>query len=324
MVAPQSFAAPAVGRTEVAQAPAGRAPRPAPEPEDDEPPPRKRSGNNGALIGAIVALALFVCVCLPVAGLGVFALANSGGSTVGATSASTPTPTGSATATPSGPATPTATVRPGATATSTPRAVPTPIPVGRVLFQDAMNASADPNGWIANDSRGLRTFYRDGVFHMENTSPNNNFVIFPTKSTARYTNLAYEVDFTKVGGPDNGRYGLKFRADTSTLEGYNFFITADGRFEITRWVEALRAQGGYDRMIDLTPDTTGAIKTGNAKNRMKVVARGPEITIYVNDVHLATVREDKPGTRTTGAVGLIVGSDGVYVNVTAVRVFEVQ
>ncbi|GIW05823.1 MAG: hypothetical protein KatS3mg060_0628 [Dehalococcoidia bacterium] len=307
-------------------APPVRTPPPAggtPPPGTGAASPPRRGGPNWFLIGGAAA-ALVLCAC--VGGVGALAVAGA------LLPAATPTePMAMASSTPTRPAgtvaarTPTlpagSPTRPPSTPTRTPP-TPTPIPVGRVLFQD--NMASNVNGWDVVDNDNVSSYFLGGKFHIENYySTNTNWQTTPRNHRTNYASLALEADLEKLDGPDDKGYGIGFRL--VGIDGYDFLIRGNGTYSLGRYVEALQRQNqaGYDLMIEPTRAPAGVINTGNAKNRLKVVARGNNITLYINDRWIADVVETKPEARREGTFGIVVGQN-VTVAVSAVRVFEVR
>jgi hypothetical protein len=185
-----------------------------------------------------------------------------------------------------------------------------------------MSNTRNPNGWDTLNQKEVQSYFAGGTYHIVNTDTNTNWVMFPRNNKTRYTSFVYEADLTKIDGPDDKNYGIAFRNEG--VDGYSFFIRGDGVYQLTRYVDSLfkAGQGGFDRMIEPTRDAGGVVNQGNQKNRLKVAARGPEITVYVNDKFLGTVRETKDEARKDGTIGIIAGP-GVHITVNAVRVFDV-
>jgi hypothetical protein len=169
----------------------------------------------------------------------------------------------------------------------------------------------------------MSTYYRDGGFHIVNANSGYFASVSPTRFSQRIADFACEADLTKLAGPDNVRYGLQFRHDAVRNDSYHFNITGAGNLQVARWVESLRSQGGWDSLLPLTVDRRTVINAGNASNRLKVVARGPEITVSVNDVPLRQLVENKITMPVIGTIGINVG-EGLSITVSAVRVFAVD
>lgn len=184
--------------------------------------------------------------------------------------------------------------------------------------------ASNTNGWDVVDNDNVESFFAGGTFHINNFySTNTNWQTTPRNHRTNYASLALEADLVKVDGPDDKAYGVGFRL--VGIDGYDFLIRGNGTFTLGRYVESLQqaGQNGYDLMINPTQAPPGVINTGNARNRLKVIARGPNITLYINDRWVADVVETKREARTEGTFGVVVGQD-VSITVSAVRVFEVR
>ncbi|MCL6649632.1 MAG: serine/threonine protein kinase [Chloroflexi bacterium] len=297
---------------------------PVPHPPAPPPPPAAaappRRGPNWLVIGGIIG-ALVLCACL--GGIGTLALAGFLFETpTPEVAQATATPTTAAVQAPTQtPLRPTASpTRPAPTPTRMPP-TPTTIPLGRLAFADDMRTNR--NGWDVVSNERVRSAFTPEGFRIDNTyATNTNWQTTPRNHRTVYASLALEVDLVKLDGPDDRSYGISFRV--AGVDGYDFLIRGNGTYLLGRYVEALQqaGQNGYDLMIEPTPAPPGVINLGNSPNRLKVVARGPNITLYINDRWVADAVETKREARRDGTFGIIVGQ-GVSVLVKAVRVFEV-
>jgi hypothetical protein len=268
------------------------------------PPPaseQKKSGGGGKflLIAAIIGVLLFVCVGGGIVTLlgGAFLLSGNATATparVQVVATATSSSSAAATATPAAP------VR-----TPTP-APPTPIPLGNVLFQD--NFASNTNSWDLSDDDDLVMYFEDGAYHIENTGNTDTTYFTSPKGKPNFGSFAMEAEISKVDGPDDKGYGIGFRAQG--VDGYDFLISGDGRYQLSRYVEFLQQQNnaGFDRVIEWTKAPAGVINTGDARNKLKVVCRGSEITLYINDKYVATFNETNSNATKEGTIGLDAGT----------------
>lgn len=276
------------------------------------PPPARRSSGPGPLVwAALSAAVLFFLIALGGAAIAAVALFST-----------QPTPTGSAglvsAVTPlrtSTPGAPTSTPTPRPPTPRPPTAVPptfTPIPVGLLLFSD--NMQANTNGWCVVDQADRQFYFVGGTYHMVNQT--TDLSIWCPKTDRTFSSFAFEADIAKVAGPNNWGFGLIFRQNGR--DGYRFSIAGDGHYSLSRYVAALE---DYDDLIKFT--LSDAVRKGDTKNRLKVVARGNEITLYINDFWVAQIRDTGAFAVTSGNIGMYVGP-GVHMTVNAVRVFAVS
>lgn len=109
-----------------------------------------------------------------------------------------------------------------------------------------------------------------------------------------------EVDAWLRSGPPENSYGVLFRMQDDG-QFYRFDITGTGLYI----VERRDGDGTWTRLVgDWTPSP--AINQGlNVANRLKVIASGPELAFYVNDILLTKVTDN---TYASGAVALDAGS----------------
>jgi hypothetical protein len=129
-----------------------------------------------------------------------------------------------------------------------------------------------------------------------------NTVQFATLQEPTFSDFVLEVDARQGSGSPSSSHGVLFRMQDHD-QFYRFEITSDGSFIIER----RSADGSWTRLI---PDWTAsaAINQGlNVVNRLKIIASGPQITVYVNDVLLEQVFDS---TYSSGTIGLDAGSFG--------------
>ncbi len=160
-------------------------------------------------------------------------------------------------------------------------------------YEDAFD---DPTGgWYTEERPEVTIAYRDGALHI--LVQVEGYAAWSVVER-RFRDFIVEVDATQVEGPDNNSYGLILR-HVDDDHFYRFDISGDGYYNIQKWVDG-EPQG-------LIPDWTPseAIHQGAATNHLRVVARGPTMTFYVNGVELAQVED---GDYPEGRIGLVVGT----------------
>jgi serine/threonine-protein kinase len=99
------------------------------------------------------------------------------------------------------------------------------------------------------------------------------------------------VEARRVGGVENGQYGLMFRSIDS--DNYAMFKIEDSR----RFKFSLRHEGEWNTVIDWTETT--AVRPGE-NNRITVIVRGDQYTFYVNDQYVAESTDDRLSGGTAG------------------------
>ena len=119
---------------------------------------------------------------------------------------------------------------------------------------------------------------------------------------ANFGDLALEVDVAQRSGPADSSYGVLFRMQDGQ-QFYRFDITGNGLYVIER----RNSDGTWTRLVpDWTPTT--ALNQGlNAVNRLKVIAAGPDLTFYANDVLLTQLTDP---TFSSGGIALDAGTFG--------------
>ncbi|HEU5099235.1 MAG TPA: hypothetical protein VFU22_09460 [Roseiflexaceae bacterium] len=124
----------------------------------------------------------------------------------------------------------------------------------------------------------------DGAYEMRVDIPNyDSYGLMSAEGPVRNFDLA--VDVRQVAGDPTAEYGVRFR-QTGPSDYYMFSISGSGYYRLLQV-----KQGEYRSLTPWTFD--GRIKTGpEAVNRLHVVAQGSSITGSVNDVQLATAKDD--------------------------------
>ncbi len=180
--------------------------------------------------------------------------------------------------------------------TATPRPLsPTETPAGAsLLFED--NFESTNTGWETGDYTGGRVGYQNGVYSV--SSAGNGDTMWGTSSFF-FDDAAIEVDATQISAPPNNNndYGVVCR-DQGDGNGYYLVISGDGAYAILKFQD-----GNFENLTDWTP--SGAIKQGNATNRIRAVCDGSNLTLFVNSTRLASVQDD---TFTKGYLGLTATS----------------
>jgi hypothetical protein len=129
-----------------------------------------------------------------------------------------------------------------------------------------------------------------------------NTMQFSTLEGMTFGDFALEVDVYQRSGPPEGSSGILFRMQDSG-RFYRFEITGNGLF----MVERRDSDGSWTRLLpDWTPST--AINQGlNVANRLKIIATGPTMNFYANDVLLTQVTDS---ASSEGSIALDAGTFG--------------
>ena len=182
------------------------------------------------------------------------------------------------------------------TATLTPAPTDTPAPdliagLGPVLFADSF---VQDKGWQLGENDAGAASLLDGRLVIA--------IRLPRALRLSLSPLAAVTDFfvqvtgrAEVCGPD-GNFGLVFGANNSQ-EHYRFGLDCAGRVSLVRSLQG-------SSMTLLSPTITPAALPGPlVDNRLAVVGQGGAFTFFVNDIPVASARDN----------ALLVGGLGVYV-----------
>lgn len=182
------------------------------------------------------------------------------------------------------------------TATLTPAPTDTPMPdliagLGLTLFTDDFTRD---KGWQLGENDAGAASLLDGRLVIA--------VRLPKTLRLSLSPLAAVTDFlvkvtarAEVCGPDDD-IGLVFRADNSQ-EHYRFGVDCTGRVSLVRSLQS-------GSITLLAPTSTSVALPGPlVDNRLAVVAQGGTFTFFVNDIHVASARDN----------ALSVGGLGVFV-----------
>lgn len=174
------------------------------------------------------------------------------------------------------------------------RPTPTPSPAaGEVLFQD--DFSNPRSGLGSHRSAKSERDYRNGEYVFFVHQP--QLTVFADYKEMEFEDFELTVEARKVSGPDDNEMGVMFRfQDIENFYLYN--ISSDGYYQLRK-----REGGEFTDLVRWT--RTGAIHQGKARNLLKVVCVGEEISLYVNDTLLSVVRD---GTFPRGRIALSAGT----------------
>jgi hypothetical protein len=210
------------------------------------------------------------------------------------------------------PLTPTATRQaPSPTATRTPIPTPslTPTPVVRLLYSDDFG---DPStGWAQSSDEAFDQDYEGGEYSLLGKKPN----YYCSNCRRWYADFALEID-AEQKDTSLERYGLMFRGQDK--EFYTFRVARDGTYTLGKHT----ARDGFSTLHG--PTRSSAIKVSGV-NRLRVVAKGAQFTLYVNGQLLTTITDT---SFKEGCIGFIActcdGSAGVHVHFDNLKVYSTE
>ena len=152
-----------------------------------------------------------------------------------------------------------------------------------VLFSD--DFSNPSSGWFTYSDYEGSAFYKDGWFHLRDAA----FGSYGENSWAgvNFTDFILEVETKLVSGTDNNLHTVTCRSDPTglTVEGYSFGISADGYYEILKFVNGQRTS-------IKEPTHSSYINTGKTvTNLIHIECIGSTLSLSVNG-HLLTEKTD--------------------------------
>jgi serine/threonine protein kinase len=197
-----------------------------------------------------------------------------------------------ATATAQAKSTPTQAV---ATPTPTPQPAPTPTPIptptqqasGGPTLNDPLTGQ-DANQWdVLTFAGGGGCSFTNGAYQA--SMPQIGHFASCMARATNFSNFAYQVQMTILSGTSTDGGGLIFRSNAN--EQYRFRVGADGSYDLV------------DPAQTLASGSSTAIKTGlNQTNVLKVVARGGNISLYVNGQFIVRVNDS---SSSSGQIGVM-------------------
>ncbi|MGA9396994.1 MAG: hypothetical protein WBV22_01935, partial [Anaerolineaceae bacterium] len=168
-----------------------------------------------------------------------------------------------------------------ATATTTPITPPTdPVTwLGTPTWRDTFNGT---NNFYTTSDENIQFSYSGDAFSMTALSAGGWHSW--SLGNRRISNFYLEALF-KVGAcSGNDKYGLVFRAP-DTSQGYFYGVSCDGKFGLIRW-------DSMSQLIDWKPAVS--LHAGpNQSNRVGVMARGNELTLYINGEQVDKITNDR-------------------------------
>jgi hypothetical protein len=221
---------------------------------------------------------------------------------------STPVPT--ETLPPTSTSAPTDTAEP--TETSTPSLTDTPTstpePAWELVYEDDLKLG----NWITDKTDSFRLQYSMGGYMITNRLPNE--ITYSVRNDP-YKDVRLEVAAKRVSGPLDGYYGLI----CSFVNGSNYYFLGIG---VDGWYGIGVKQTGMMRYLKEGNDQNGVILKADETNNLRAECAQGILTLWVNDVQLASVKDN---TFSEGAIGVGVGNrqdTGTEVVFSDLKVYE--
>ncbi len=200
---------------------------------------------------------------------------------------------------------------PVARATLTPR--PTLAPVSGALFTDDFKSqqASTAKGWTFDKGDNVDYTWSDGK--MTITVKKKQWLGWNSPD-GTFDDFGAEVEAQAVGS-DYTEYGIIFRITGSgdKRSYYTFAVTTDGKYYLQK-----RVDGEWADTDPVRPTASPAVKTGNNRNTLRVLARGDKISLYINGTPVATVKDDSIDSGKIGALAA-TGSNNANAQVTFFR-----
>jgi hypothetical protein len=194
-----------------------------------------------------------------------------------------------------------ATGTPGAQSTSSAASTPAAQSSGGgALFHDDFSSqqASQSKGWTFGAGQGYTIAWTPGAQVITVSGANQYQVSMPVGLAV--DNFGAETTANPTG---NGyaEYGLAFRVTSAgnASSGYAFVVSSDGRYALIKSVN-----GTWVSDV-ISPTTTTALKQGSAPNTLRVLAQGPQITLFINGTAVASATDS---TLTSGSLGFYVAA----------------
>ena len=199
---------------------------------------------------------------------------------------------------------PTETITPSLTDTPT----FTPEPAWELVYQDDLKLG----NWITDKTDSFRLQYSMGGYMITNRLPNE--ITYSVRNEP-YKDVRLEVAAKRVSGPLDGYYGLI----CSFVNGSNYYFLGIG---VDGWYGIGVKQTGMMRFLKEGNDQKGVILKADETNNLRAECAQGLLTLWVNDVQLASVKDN---TFSEGAIGVGVGNrqnTGTEVVFSDLKVYE--
>jgi hypothetical protein len=182
-----------------------------------------------------------------------------------------------------------------------------------VIFQDAF-IPGETGDWLVEGDDVGQTAVIDQRLVIAINQPNT--MQFVTLEAPTLQNFSIEVEAQQTAGNPESSYGVLARMRGAD-QFYRFEITGNGLY----MVERHNADGTWSQYLDDWTEASAINQGLNTINRLKVVAEGPNLSFYVNDILLHEVYDNGVGldakvgldAGTFGQTGLQVAFDNVVI-----------
>ena len=167
----------------------------------------------------------------------------------------------------------------------------------KTIFKDEFVMGHTGSWTLESDESGSSVIVPEQLV-IELNAP--NMIQYSKLIEPTFSDFTLEVDARLAGGSSSSTYGVMFRMQ-SPDEFYRFEISGDGMYILERH----DADGSWVRHTEDWLDTVVINQGIGATNRLKVVANGERISVYVNDVMLEDFTDN---SYRSGNIALDVGT----------------
>lgn len=227
---------------------------------------------------------------------------------------SVPQTTGDATRTPTRKSSPTLTRTALPTKAPTNTATPTPIPDLEVVIRDDFSLPCALGKW-------------DDVKYSRGCEADKYVMTFKEKDSAAsaaypgedWDDVMVEVDGASLDGKEGSLYGIIVRYDSDTDAYYLFGVETDGHYVMAKYSKA----NGWDSQ-SVKPKLSTVIKKGKETNRLKMIAQGDEVAVFVNGEWLNTFPAPELKSGGVGLEGWGSNSSVAFSNLVITKINKPQ
>jgi hypothetical protein len=164
---------------------------------------------------------------------------------------------------------------------------------GYLALDDPLQDNSHGYSWYERTDGGGSCAFTGGAYMLVS----NTALRFCSANTT-FSNFVYQVQITTIKG-DYG--GIFFRSDTINANFYSFRIGQDGFYELDTFQNNKFLQ-------KLVAGFSNSINVGlGQENLLAVAANGSIITLYVNNVQIASVNDS---TYSQGQIGVVADNEG--------------
>ena len=182
-----------------------------------------------------------------------------------------------------------------------------------LMLNDPLNIANNANGWDTSNSSDGRCAFTSGAYEI--TTYHNHETQFCVAEAINVSNFTYEVQMTIKNGGAGAMGGVVFRDTQGTARHYVFALGTDGSYNLTAKTDPTTGNTLRTGMI------TGFITGFNHPHTIGIVARGSQISIYVDHNQIIQLSDT---TYASGTIGMIsrYGTSNTTADYTNAKVWQ--